>query len=134
MTDEENSKVEVTSYNQSGGITAQNVIINNISKTLSPELQAKVIYLNQPSEGKYRTRVEFSLNSIYPIGNLYLEVWAGTVEEIDCMPMRTGVWQEGHSGKRDGYAFTNMMNVFGNYELHIVTTQPENIQVVFKFG
>jgi hypothetical protein len=88
--------------------------------------------LNQPNKGKYHTRVELSLISPYPIGNLYLEVRAKTIEEMDCMPMRTGGYMGGHSGKRDGYIFTNMPNAYGKHELIIVTTQPENIQLIYN--
>jgi len=132
MTDKDDSKVEVTSYNQSGGITAQNVTINNISKIPSPTLQGKVIYLNQPNEGKFRTRIELSLISPYPVGNLYIEVRAQTIEEMDCMPMRAGGWMEGMSGKRDGYAFTNLQNAFGNYEVHVITSKAENLQLIYN--
>lgn len=131
MSNEDNSKVQVTSFNQSGGITAQNVTISN---TPPPTLQVtKEVLLNQPQNGKYLTRVEFTLVTPYPIGNLYLEARAQTVEEIDCLPMRTGGWMTGHSGKRDGFAFTNIPNAYGNYQLDVITSQPDKIQVIYNF-
>ena len=130
MNDEDNPKVQVTSFNQSGGITAQNVTISN---TPPPTLQVtKEVLLNEPQNGKYLTRVEFTIVTPYPIGNLYLEARAQTVEEIDCLPMRTG-WMTGHSGKRDGLAFTNIPNAYGNYQLDIITSQPDKIQVIYNF-
>lgn len=131
MSDEKNPKVQVISFNQSGGITAQNVTISNAPP---PTLQiTKEVLLNQPQNGKYLTRVEFTLVTPYPIGNLYFEARAQTIEEVDCLPMRTGAWIGGHSGKRDGFAFTNIPNAFGNYQLDIITNQPDKIQVIYNF-
>jgi len=132
MSDEKNPKVQVISHNQSGGITAQKVIINNVSANPAPILQGKGIFSNQPHNGKFLTRLEFSLITPHPVGNLYLEVRAQTIEEMDCLPMRSGGWMEGHSGKREGFIFTNIPNAFGNYQIDIITTQPDEIQVIYN--
>ena len=105
----------IVTQNQSGGITANNVIVNNISTNPTPVLHIKEILVNQPHEGNFQSRFELSLHTPYPVGNLYIGVRASQIEEMDIMPMRSGMFTSGHSGIRDGYAFDNLQSAYGKY-------------------
>lgn len=137
MANQRSENVQVTSYNQSGGITAQNVVINNISSIPQPIIQVNLenSFVNRSHNGKYISNIFFSLNSPYAIGNLYLEVRAKTIESMECSPRKGGAWIEGMSGKRDGLIFTNLQNAFGEYVILIVTSEAdEEIEIIYNIG
>ncbi|MBE7434519.1 MAG: hypothetical protein HS100_11440 [Anaerolineales bacterium] len=122
----------VFSQNQSGGITANNLIVNNISTNPTPVLDIKEILINQPHEGKFQSRFELSLHTPHPVGNLYIGVRASQIEKMDIMPMRLGMFMSGHAGIRDGYAFDNLQNAYGKYELRIITNKPERFAIEYN--
>lgn len=128
MSDKNN--VYVTSVNQSGGITANKVVINNITQEISNSLEAKLIFANKQEGEYYVTKAE--LYSKHTIPNLFLAAYASTIENFDVGPMRAGMFMTGHSGKREGYHFTNIPNFGGKYMLRVSTTQPEEIVIEYN--
>jgi len=124
----------IFSQNQQGGITAQSVVINNISPFPQPSLRATEVYANKPSGGKFLTQIHLSLNTPFPVGNLYVGVRAKTVEEIELAPMRVGGAIYGHTGRRDGYAFTNLQNAYGDLQLDIISREPEQFHIEYEIN
>lgn len=118
----------VISHNQSGGITAGKVTIDAAPE---PKLSMKEVFLNQPGNGEYHTRLELMVDSPYPAGNLFVEVRAASIKRIDLAPQRSGVVITGHSGTRDGLAFTNLQSPYGRIFLEIFTVTPDRFEVVW---
>lgn len=116
----------VVSVNQQGGITAKKVIINQTPK---PELVWRESRQEALSTGKTQTTARLSVITPFPIGNLYLEVHGKTIEEMHLSPMRSGAFHTGNAGKRDGFAFTNVPQAFGDYQLIIISSEPEIFEV-----
>ena len=125
MTDE-GKKISVISINQSGGITAHTV---NVSAAPAPTLHAKPVSLNQVHESEYHSRIALTVESPYPPANLYIVVSAPSVKSINLMPQRTGIVMMGHSGTREGWAFTNLQSPYGLIHLDIITSQPEQLDI-----
>ena len=122
----------ILTQHQSGGITANNVVINNISTNPTPMLKIKQIFINQFREGKYHSRFELSLISPYPVGNLYVGVRAPEIEEMEVAPMRSTGFITGLEDNRDGYAFTNLPNAYGDYSLIIISEKPEKFVIEYN--
>jgi len=130
MDESNKDSVQVTSYNQSGGITANEVTINNMVKENIPELKMNLIHGNKKIDDYYETRAE--LYSEYPFSNLFFAAHAESIIELDISPMRAGIFMSGHSGKREGSHFTNIPNFQGKYLVIIKTSQPEKIELEYN--
>lgn len=122
----------VVSSNQSGGITAQTVIINPTVSALDARL-VMVGTANQTArpDGSWMTTAHLRLETPFPVGNLRIEVHGESIQEIDVNPMRAGMFQTGHAGNRPGYSFTNIPNASGNYGLSIRSQRPETFRVIY---
>jgi hypothetical protein len=46
------------------------------------------------------------------------------IKGIHISPERTGTFVTGHTGVREGYAFTNVPNAYGNLQLTITSAEP----------
>lgn len=121
--------VYVTSIGQSGGVTANTVEINNITQEVSHELFARQLEFNKPHGENYVTEIELSSKNVIP--NVYLAAHAVNILDFDVMPQRAGGFMSGHSGKRDGYHFTNIPNFGGVYRVKITTAQPGDIRLEY---
>lgn len=106
------------------------IIINVSKEELSHQIQAKQIYSNKSEDNLFVTRIE--LSSQHPIPNVYFEAHAKTITEFAVYPKRSGMSQTGHSGKREGYWFTNIPNFFGKYLLIVKTKDPEKINIKYN--
>lgn len=126
-----------TTINQGGTITGgssntiTNTYNNNVTNfiTLTPEAKPNLelkqpLIANKKVEKGYESAVKFTLTTPYPVGNLYVAVHGKSIQEVSIGPMRTGVFMVGHSGKREGYAFTNIPNAYGDLQLTIISTEP----------
>jgi hypothetical protein len=131
MASENSGNVYVTSHNQSGGITANRVIINNITQEVSQELRAQLVFVNKPVDGHFETRFELSAQHMIP--NLYLAAHASSIQNLDARPQRSGMHMSGHSGKREGFHFTNLQNFAGQYLVVVRTAKPEHITVEYDY-
>ena len=52
---------------------------------------------------------------------------------IDIRPKRTGMFMSGHSGKRDGFHFTNVPNFGGDHLVVVRTGKPEHITIEYNY-
>ncbi len=116
----------VTSVNQSGGITAGTV---NVNATPEPQLHMREIYANKSEGSRYLTRIEITVESPYPPGNLFVGVRAPSVISMDLSPQRSGAVIKGHCGSRDGFAFANLQSPYGRIHLDIVSGAPEHFAI-----
>ncbi|MDP3685712.1 MAG: hypothetical protein Q8R32_02675 [bacterium] len=123
----------ITSQNQSGGITAGTVNINfvferrnsSFNPISDPNLLARAVFQNQLVSGEYHTRIELTVESPYPPGNLEIKAHAPSVRRIDLVPQHGGPMLRGNSGVRPGLAFMNLRQPFGKIFLEIFTERPE---------
>lgn len=65
------------------------------------------------------------------IPNLYLSVQATTITSMEAGPQRTGAHITGHSGVREGFAFTNLQSAYGSYRVTVFTRQPDKFIVEY---
>jgi hypothetical protein len=68
----------------------------------------------------------------YPPANLYLEARSPTLIAFNVAPQRGGVHQSGHTGKREGFAFTNIQHPSGRY-LVTVKAASRDVKLKYKF-
>jgi hypothetical protein len=94
-------------------------------------LEAKIymnrIFVNEPVEDGYQSEFLLSVETEVPIKNLYIQANAEDVIKMDVIPQRTGAANFGHSGTRDEFAFTNIENVYGEYQVRLLTETPQKI-------
>jgi hypothetical protein len=121
----------VVSYNQRGGITAETV---KVDAAPEPELQARPLFLNRQEGGRFHSRFELEVVSPYPPANLRLVVHASTIQDMQLAPQRSGIAMFGHSGKREGYCFTNLHNPAGSLHLDVFTAGEEKFEVEYDFN
>lgn len=118
----------VISVNQSGGIAA-----HTVNQAPPPQLRQLSTSLAENSDGTYTTSFMFEVVAPYPPGNLSLEVHAATIISLDMVPQRAGIHMSGHTGKRDGFAFTNLHSPFGKYLMTVRTGKQEQLVVNYSF-
>ena len=106
------------------------IFIDNRKVVLSHRVQAKPLFYNKPEGDLFITKVE--LFSQHPIPNLYLAAYAKTIVEFNVIPQRSGLFMEGHSGRRDEFWFTNVPNFGGKYMMEIKTRKAEKIEIVYE--
>ncbi len=120
------SSTFVTSFNQSGGITAGTV---NVNAAPEPQLHMREIFANKAEAGRYHSRVELTVESPYPPGNLYVAVHAPSIISMDLSPQRSGAVIMGHCGTREGFAFANLQSPYGRINLDVLTKKPERFEI-----
>ncbi len=81
---------------------------------------------------EYVTTIDLVIESVYPLSNLYLAAFAPTIIKMTVSPCRTGMFCTGHSGVRDGMAFTNIPNFKGNLQVKILTRENDQIKITFN--
>ena len=96
---------------------------------LSHKIQATEVCYNKQEGDLFITRI--ALYSKHPIPNLYLAAHAKTIVEFDINPQRTGKFSTGHSGKREGFWFTNIPNFGGKYLLVVKTKESEKVKIEY---
>ncbi len=120
----------VISVNQQGGITAHTVNINEFPE---PKFDMKLISANVPQNNLFETKVLLTIESKTALKNLYLEARAPSVVSLDAGPQRTGGFMTGHTGKRDGFAFTNLPDAWGQYMLVLLSQKPEKYEIIYNY-
>lgn len=117
----------VATINQRG----DNVIINPQVGIPPPKFSIKYISRNVPTDTLFKTELLLTINSAVQINNLYLEAKAPSIVEFSANAQRTGMIQTGHTGKRSGWAFTNIPNAWGRWKLIVLT---KDIEDNLEFG
>ena len=120
----------VISIDQKGGITAHTV---NINKFPEPKFDMKLISANVPQNDLFETKALLTIESKTALKNLYLEAKAPSITNLEVIPQRTGMSMSGHSGKRNGFAFTNILDAWGQYMLIILSQKPEKYEIIYNY-
>jgi hypothetical protein len=122
-------QAQVSSTNQSGGITAHTVNIDKFI-TVAPmaKLQMKlgdIIQNNKKTEEGYETVIPLTILSPYPVGGLTVVARGETVKRVGLLLMRTGGIMGYETGtQKDGSPYARVSNVSGTLRLIIVSSQP----------
>lgn len=95
----------------------------------SYKIKTKDLCYNKSEDGFFITKIELFSQHVIP--NLYLAAHASSIVEFDVEPQRTGGFITGHSGKREGFWFTNIPNFGGKYLLIVKTKEAEKIKIEF---
>jgi hypothetical protein len=117
----------ITSHNQSGGITAYTV-----NQAPKPELWCGPLGNRRNPDGTYTVTCTLDVISPYPPAELSLQIEAVGIVSIDVVPNRPGLNMLGHSGMRDGWGFTSVINPSGRYTLSVVAVEPR-FGIAYKF-
>jgi len=126
---QENSPGSIATIGQTG----DNIIINPEVDIPEPTLSIKEISAHQLVNNLYKTELLLTIDSSVPIPQLYLEVKAPTITEMETVAQRTGGSMSGHSGLREGYAFTNLINAYGSYKIIILTKEKEFFNITYDY-
>jgi len=118
----------VTSHNQSGGITA-----HTVNQAPKPELRCGPLANRRNPDGTYTVTCTLDVISPYPPAKLSLQVEAAGIVSIDVRANRTGIQMLGHSGMRDGWGFTSVINPSGRYTLSVVAAEPR-FGIAYEFA
>lgn len=114
---------------------ATQIIADQVTINVSPKLERKLtmepVHVNKPVGNRFESLFHGKLEAQYPIPNLHVEAHGETVEEVSLSPRRTGIHISGHTGKRNGYAFTSLQNAIGNLVLKVITSKPEKLDIRF---
>jgi hypothetical protein len=111
----------ITSHNQSGGITA-----HTVNQAPKPEIKWGALTVAVHSDGKNMISGRFEVVAPYPPAALHLRAISPGIETFQLSPVgRTGVFLEGHSGKRDGWCFTTLHHPIGTYQATVVTASDQ---------
>lgn len=92
-----------------------------------PDINVSQLTENDPIDSGYQSNFLLSIKTEIPIKNLYVQANARRVIKMDVFPQRTGAAMFGHSGERDGFAFTNITDAYGDYKIRITTETPQEI-------
>lgn len=121
--------MEVNQFHYGPGDNVAGDKIVNIGPP-DPKITITPIQTNIERDGKFFSSFMLDIESVAAIPNLYLQANAQTIESFDPSPQRIGVTMIGHSGKRDGFAFTNLQQAHGKYLLSIVTRKAGEITFI----
>ena len=116
----------IVTFGQSGG---QNVI----NQTPKPDLQKLNNSIRNNPDGSQTISILVEVIAPYPAGSLFIKAVAPDILKLEAVPQRTGMSMSGHSGKREGYAFTTLMSPFGRYMINVYTSKPEPVSIEYEF-
>ena len=78
---------------------------------------SRVVQNRLAGSGLYETVFYLTIDSKVPVTNLFIRVDAASIVSMEAGPRRTGGFIAGHSGKREGWAFTNLPSANGQYDV-----------------
>jgi hypothetical protein len=119
----------VTSHNQSGGITA-----HTVNQAPKPKIKQGQASQKRNPDGTYTVSCMFEVVSPYPPLSLKIIAAAPGIQSLEVSPHNfVGMYQTGHTGKRDGFCFTSLMHPSGKYTLSVVTAGKANVTLDYEF-
>jgi len=117
--------INVTSHGQQGGITAG--IVN-----ISAEPQARISLserTHKETETGHLYEALLTVDTRYLIPSLRLEAHAHSIQSLNVVPQVGGLFMTGHTGKREGFHFSTLQNVAGQYRVRVITSEPEEVRI-----
>lgn len=120
---------QVSSTNQSGGITAHTVNIDKfITMEASPNPHVKSappIRVNVQTGDGYETVFPFTIESPHSVGYFRVEVCGSTVQKINLEPEQMSAAMQTSSRKgKNGCPFHSIMGAYGTFKLSVLTSDP----------
>lgn len=106
---------------------------HTINQAPEPELTHTAPVTTTHPDGTFTISFLVEVISPYPVGQLYLEVHSDGIMSLDVVPQRTGMSMSGHTGKREGWCFTTLMQAFGRYSV-TVRTRENKINMTYAFN
>jgi parallel beta-helix repeat protein len=129
MEDEKRSTAQgnVTSYNQSGGITAGTV---NVSAP-QPAVHGQVEFTSQPHEGKYHTRARIQLDAPYAAGGLQVVVEGSSISDLSVTPDQTAAMfgVTTYDNKPSSAGVEMQPPLAPRYIADVITDQPDTLNI-----
>jgi hypothetical protein len=116
----------IVTFGQSGG---QNVI----NQAPKPELKQIHKDVRQNPDGSQTISILAEVVAPYPPGSLFIQATAPHIAALNVIAQRTGMSMTGHTGQREGSAFTTLMNPFGKYMIDVQTSKPEQVTIDYHF-
>ncbi len=124
-------EVNVTSYNQSGGITAHTVHVY----APQPEVLPQVAFQNEPADdevGVYVTRIAIEIRAHYVVDSLFVKAEAASIRRMHVSPYLAGNYNTGHTREEPdedepGLVFTTITAPKALHIANIVTGRQEDI-------
>lgn len=114
-----------------GGTYIENQTINNLDIP-EPKFNIDKIYINVKTDDFYTSIYRISIESKFPLENLYIQVNASNIIEFEPYPEKSGMMIGGMMGIRDTFAFANIQNASGVYILPVKTKYPSELN--FSLG
>lgn len=102
----------VTSHNQSGGITA-----HTVNQAPPPQLIRRDWRVSENTDGTRTLFVTLEVVAPYPPSSLQVSVHGPDIRSFDVKSERPGIHLHGHSGVREGYRFTTIQHPSGKYRV-----------------
>ena len=104
-----------------------------INQAPRPKLELSAAKVERNEGGTYSVTSEAEIVSPYPPGSLRLEAWAPGIISLDASPQRTGIVMMGHTGVRADFAFTTLMQPFGQYLITVRVSELTNVELKYEF-
>jgi len=102
-------------------------------RTASPILEIGPQTSQENQDGTVTVRALLTIIAPIPPKQLFLEVHAPDILSFEVIPQRNGAQIFGHSGKREGFAFTSLMQPFGSYIASVQMKKLGKIELVHRF-
>jgi hypothetical protein len=106
---------------------------NNIVNQNLPE--PKIILILQDSNvfanNVYTSHALIKIESKVAISNLYLEAHGKFIKYFTVDPQRSGGFEKGHTGKREGFVFTNLPSAYGTYRITLVSEKKDKYEIIY---
>jgi hypothetical protein len=116
----------IGSIGQQGGLTFLTIIATNSAGASEPKLSGVYIAKNQPSGAKYSTTASLHIDSPRPV-TLTVAAYGKSIESVSLVREGSSFFTgERREGK--GYRSFTMENAYGNIDLIISSTTPEEFQ------
>ncbi|MBI5742727.1 MAG: hypothetical protein HZA25_02735 [Candidatus Niyogibacteria bacterium] len=126
-------KTTVTSYMQSGGVTAETVVIKKEVSVPKPNISIESVSTNIRIEEGYQSEFMIIVDTKIPVKNLYVQANGRNIIKMDIIPQRNGGALLGPSGIRGSYAFQNIQTAYGQYKVRMLTGVQQEIKFEFSY-
>jgi hypothetical protein len=135
MSDKEKTKPDIKVENSPNTIIQVNKNGDNVvnQKLSEPKFSLDLTANNILTDGVYITKAYFKIDHQVALKNLYLEAHNKSIISFEVVPQKSGGFMTGHSGKREGYFFSNIPGAYGTYQLIIRSTHDDTSEILYDY-
>jgi hypothetical protein len=108
----------------------------NITDIPAPKFSMVSVKEHEPIAGvMYRSHVIFTINSKAPLAVLRLRAYCQDVVSIEAQTRLSTVSVSGYTGvlETEGFAFTEVPNANGPYDVYIITRRPGKCEIIYDY-